>query len=228
MLLSALFPKNHLMFLLILCLSFSPLVSYGNSCCIKESQEYLTHRIKPSDKRYASFLMALNLIHQRHAKVLVETGTARNGDQNFEGDGGSTIIFGNWVAQNQSVLFSVDISPDALKNAESATQPFLQYIHFVCSDSIAFLNNFDLPIDFLYLDSFDYDFMDPTPSQEHHLREIIAAYPHLHQESVVMIDDCDLPGGGKGKQVIELLLSRGWKILFKGYQTILVQPSLGR
>jgi len=197
--------------------------SGGNSTHSIKPQEYLNHRIRPSDKRYDSFLMALKLLHQFNAKVLVETGTARNGDQNFAGDGGSTIIFGNWAAINQSVLFTVDISPDGLENAKKATQRYSQSIHFVCNDSIAFLDSFNQYIDFIYLDSFDFDSNNPKPSQEHHLREIIAAYPHLHERSIVMIDDCDLPHGGKGKLVIEFLLSRGWKILYKGYQTILAQ-----
>jgi hypothetical protein len=75
--------------------------------------------------------MALDVLHQRNAKMLVETGTARCGDQQFEGDGGSTIIFGNWAAQNQSVLYSVDISSASLENANMATQSYSKYIHFI-------------------------------------------------------------------------------------------------
>lgn len=94
-------------------------------------------------------------------------------------------------------------------------------IHFVCSDSIAFLQNFGKTIDFLYLDSYDFDFNNPLPSQYHHLYEIQAAYPKLSENSIVMIDDCDLPHGGKGKFAIEFLTERGWKILENRYQVIL-------
>jgi hypothetical protein len=79
-----------------------------------------------------------------------------------------------------------------------------------------------MPIDFLYLDSYDYEWNNPSPSQEHHLREIQAAFPRLHENSVVMIDDCALPQGGKGKLAIEYLKERGWKILLEQYQTILI------
>lgn len=58
----------------------------------------------------------------------------------------------------------------------------------------------------------------------HHCREIIAAYPWLTPHSVVMIDDCDLPYGGKGKLAIEYLTNRGWVIFRSGYQVILIQP----
>lgn len=93
----------------------------------------------------------------------------------------------------------------------------------VCSDSVRYLKSFGKQIDFLYLDSFDYDFNNPSPSQRHHLREIIAAYPWLTKESIVMIDDCDLAGGGKGVLVISYLINRGWKIAMQGYQVIMVQ-----
>lgn len=86
-----------------------------------------------------------------------------------------------------------------------------------------FLSRFDRPIDFLYLDSWDFDFADPAPSQQHHLREIIAAYPRLHAQSMVLIDDCNLPHGGKGRLVIQYLAERGWRVLHSEYQTLLVR-----
>jgi hypothetical protein len=189
---------------------------------IKEGVQYLANRIGKTDRRYPSFLLALQLLKSRHAKVVVETGTARNGDQNFWGDGGSTIIFGDWAAHNQAIFYSVDITPGAIENAKKATQAYAKHIQFFCCDSIEFLHHFSQPIDFLYLDSYDFNLQDPLPSQHHHLNEIMAAYPWLHKNSVVMIDDCDLPHGGKGKLVIEYLTARGWKIVYKGYQVILV------
>jgi predicted O-methyltransferase YrrM len=187
-----------------------------------EIERYLRDRIPSSDKRYVSLAKALNLLQQRKAKVVVETGTARDGKKNFTGDGGSTIILGDWVNQNRAFLYSVDISPKAVAKAKKATKLYSKHVDIVCSDSIQFLTNFKQPIDFLYLDSFDFDSGNPAPSQEHHLKEIIAAYPKLHKNSVVMIDDCALPHGGKGKLVIQFLLSKGWKILYEGYQAILV------
>lgn len=188
-----------------------------------EAEGYLTERIPESNKRHFSFMLALLMLKDRCAKTLVETGTSRDGDQNFIWDGGSTIIFSHWASQNQAMLYSVDIDPFAIGRAFKVTRSYADHIQLVCSDSVKFLEHFQQPIDFLYLDSYDFDFNDPAPSQNHHLREIIAVYPALHEASVVMIDDCDLPFGGKGKLVIEFLLERGWKIVYKGYQTILVQ-----
>lgn len=195
----------------------SPPVAYSSS------KEYLAHRISSRNMRYQSFIMALDMLRDRHAKTLVETGTARSGD--FNGDGGSTIIFGDWASRNNALLYSVDISQQHIDNARKLTKDYVNsgHLQLVCSDSVEFLVNFDAPIDFLYLDSFDYEWGNPKPSQEHHLKEVMAAYPYLHQESFIMIDDCTLPEGGKGKLVIEFLKEKGWKIVYDGYQVILSQ-----
>jgi hypothetical protein len=95
-------------------------------------------------------------------------------------------------------------------------------VHLVEGDSVNFLKNFDRQIDFLYLDSYDFEKNNPSPSQQHHLREIEAAYDKLTPQSIVMIDDCDLAHGGKGKLVIAYLLDKGWSIYAQDYQVILV------
>ena len=43
----------------------------------------------------------------------------------------------------------------------------------------------------------------------------------LHQSSIILIDDCNLPGGGKGKKAINYLQSKGWQILISKYQVLL-------
>ena len=80
-------------------------------------------------------------------------------------------------------------------------------------------------IDFLYLDSFDFELHNPSPSQEHHLKEIIAVAPRLRKSTIIMVDDCDLPYGGKGKLVIKWLKERGWVEHKSGYQVILVHKA---
>lgn len=191
-------------------------------------KHYLHKKIPKKDKRYPTFICALQLIKERNLKTMIETGTSRCGDKNYEGDGGSTIIFSEWAKDYKSEFYSVDINNDYLTQAKTAVQKHLgklyPQIHFVCSDSIAFLQNFGKQIDFLYLDSYDFEENNPLPSQHHHLFEIHAAYPFLTENSVVMIDDCDLPHGGKGRLAIEYLTDRGWKILENRYQTILIFP----
>lgn len=190
---------------------------------IKGNEKYLEGRLWHADKRFASYLLVLGLLELRQAKILVETGTARNGNLNFGGDGGSTIIFGHWASQNQAKLYSVDIDPKAVINSQAVVQVYGEHVEVICADSLGFLANFDQPIDFLYLDSYDFEYNNPLPSQQHHLYELENAYSKLHKNSIIMIDDCDLPHGGKGRLAIDYLLERGWKIVFKGYQVILTQ-----
>ena len=187
-------------------------VCYGN---------FLDENIPVNNKRYRTFALCLDELERRGAKVIVETGTSRNGKKNCLGDGCSTCIFSNWAFENNGTLFSVDISRQALKEAENALGIEKSSVFFVEEDSIEFLQNFEGEIDFLYLDSFDFDKKNPKPSQLHHLKEIQAALPHLSPEGFVMIDDCLLPFGGKGALVIEFLKSKGWEVLFSGYQVIM-------
>jgi hypothetical protein len=51
----------------------------------------------------------------------------------------------------------------------------------------------------------------------------MAAYPFLHQESIVMMDDYFENSGGKVRLVMDYLLERGWKIEMFGYQVIFVR-----
>jgi len=173
--------------------------------------------------RRSTFEKVLGLIEDRGVKTIVETGTARGGELAFLGDGGFTIIFGYWCSLNNARLYSVDISERALIRAKGVTKKYKDYIDFTQDDSVNFLMNFEKPIEFLYLDSYDFDVNDPEPSQMHHLREIEVAYDKLTPNAIVMIDDCGLPHGGKGKYVIKYLLSKGWKIYAQSYQVIMLR-----
>src|ERR1700722_15354318 len=200
-------------------LVFNPLVAdEGNSVPV---ENYLEGRLSKDDKRYATLLFALRLMKERRPANIVETGTSRFGNSNFVGDGGFTILMGDYVRDNDGIFYSVDTDIHALSKAASALGDSRHFVRLVNEDSVSFLQHFREPIDFLYLDSYDFDVNDPIPSQQHHLKEIMAAYPNLTKHSVVMVDDCGLPYGGKGRYVINYLVNRGWKILANGYQVIL-------
>ena len=186
-------------------------------------EEFLENRLAPTDKRYPTMLKFLQLMEERGARVLIETGTARSGERGCVGDGCSTLIFGSWLHQQEGrEFYSVDINPQAIECARQSTEAYPQ-ITLICGDSVGFLERFGKPIDCLYLDSYDFDANDPHPSQFHHLKEIIAAYRYLKPDSVVMIDDHDLPHGGKAAFVINFLERLGWRVLMKGYQVILIR-----
>lgn len=186
---------------------------------------YIKDRLISPNLREHTFLEALKLLSKYDVKTIVETGTARAGARGFDGDGGSSIIFGHWASLHNAHMYSVDIDLGALKNARSACKKYLACMDFVCNDSVEYLKKFDKQIDFLYLDSFDFDSNDPKPSQQHHLNEIKAAYDKLTDNSIIMIDDCGewLNEGGKGGLVIPWLLDHGWKVYIREYQAILLK-----
>jgi hypothetical protein len=185
--------------------------------------QYFEGRLLTQNGRFPTMMKAMELCESRGVKTIVETGTARCGDTNFDGDGGFTIIFGHWAYANNIDMFSVDISESHIDIAQKASVPFHRNLHFILQDSVEFLRTFQGKIDFLYLDSYDYNENHPGPPQAHCLKEIKAAYDKLHEASVVMIDDCNIPGGGKGKLAIEWLLARGWKKVTNRHQVILVK-----
>lgn len=179
-------------------------------------------------KRRDTFRKTLDLLSERNAKVLIETGTARIGLRGAKGNGASTIIFATWARMNSAVLHSVDISEESIDGAKAEVirQGLDAWVNWHLEDSLKFLVKFNEPVDFLYLDSFDYDKKDTAiqiASQEHHLAEFKAIESHLHENTLVLIDDCRLPNGGKGKLVVAYMLEQGWKVLMSEYQILLAK-----
>ncbi len=179
-------------------------------------------------KRRDTLREVLRLMGERKARVLVETGVARMGLEKSKSDGASTIVFGAWARQNDAHLYSVDIDPEATRRAGEAvaTMGLGECVTLVTSDSVAYLEAFTDSVDFLYLDSYDYHKTDTAiqqASQAHHLKEIKAIEGCLHDQTVILIDDCDMPNGGKGKLVIEYLTTRGWHVHASAYQVILLR-----
>ena len=180
-------------------------------------------------KRRVTFRKVLQLLDRTNAKLIVETGTSRYGLLGAKGDGAATIVFGKWAKENGAIMHSVDISEDSVKGsqAEVNAQDLGEHVQVHLSDSVQFLMNFEQQVDFLYLDSYDYskDLEVQRLSQEHHLKEFKAIEDRLHENTIVLIDDCKLPNGGKGKTVIEYMLKKDWKILIDAYQVLLVRKN---
>lgn len=178
-------------------------------------------------KRRGTFLKVLELIEKTKAKLIIETGTSREGLHGAKSNGAATIVFGKWAKQNKAFLHSVDISEKSVAASQNEVdrQELNSSVKIHLSDSIAFLENFKERVDFLYLDSYDYsdDIEVQTKSQIHHLKEFKAIENQLHDNSIVLIDDCDLPNGGKGKLVVEYMIKQDWKVLINAYQILLVR-----
>jgi hypothetical protein len=59
--------------------------------------------------------------------------------------------------------------------------------------------------------------------QEHCVKEVDAGLPLLHERSIILIDDNDLPGGGKSRLAKRYLATLGWRCILDARQTLWIQ-----
>ena len=168
-------------------------------------------------KREESFRMMVSFLSQQKKPVIVETGCARV-ENNFEGDGMSTLIFDCFVELNGGSLYSVDISHDSVNFALSKITSNRTKI--ACEDSVSFLHKFDQKIDLLYLDSYDLDPENPHPSSMHHIYELLAVSKCLKKGTMIVVDDNLSEEIGKGKYIADYLSKIGVPMIYSGYQQI--------
>jgi predicted O-methyltransferase YrrM len=149
--------------------------------------------------------------------TLIETGTLRDASLV---DGGSTILFARLANATDSQFYSVDNCQSHLDVAAAELKKVGLDARFACIDSVVFLSCFQTPIHILYLDSYDYAEGNPLPAQIHQLAEIGAAYGKLSDDAVILLDDCNIPGGGKGLLTDRWLTERKWNLLHDKYQKL--------
>ncbi|MEM7015192.1 MAG: class I SAM-dependent methyltransferase, partial [Verrucomicrobiota bacterium] len=150
---------------------------------------------------------------------IVETGCVRASDD-WEGAGGSTLILGLFAQATGGKLTSIDLSYANLEFARYECRE-INRITYVEADSVTALRRRRKPIDVLLLDSMD---TEMTGYDQHCLEEFRATENLLHDDSLVVIDDTVYEAGtfkGKGASAVPVMLEKGWRILFSGYQTIL-------
>lgn len=151
---------------------------------------------------------------------IVETGSMRVLD-NWAGDGQSTILFDQFVTFHGGEVLTVDMSPEC---GDLIARTCSEQVRFTCDDSVRYLHKLrttgDQRIDLLYLDSFDLDFNQPTPSAFHHIKELLAIWPALAPGAVIVVDD-NPPGMiGKGYLVENFFDHLGIPRVFDGYQKL--------
>lgn len=181
-------------------------------------------KYKPLNHRLESFRLALNLFFNRGGSLIVETGCQR--EANDWGAGCSTTIFAEVCDHfNKGQVVSVDNSQHRLSFCSNLLKDFSHVCKFHLSDSKEFLKNFELQIDLLYLDSYDWFPNEPMLSacQKHQLDEFLAAEDKLHEKSILLLDDVHLPNGGKSKKLEEILPSKEWKCIYKDHQSLWVK-----
>ena len=170
------------------------------------------------NKRSEGFEKIFKYLTTIENPVIVETGTYRE-ENNYEGDGCSTLLFDAFVDYHGGVVISVDIDPKACELAEENTI----FAEVIESDSVEFLGALEGKIDLLYLDSYNIEnwHNDWAPAA-HHLKELFAAKNCIKNGTLIVVDDNLIaPNGkrvGKGRLIYELMESLGIEPYFDGYQ----------
>ena len=181
-------------------------------------EEYFSG-IKPRlNNRKEGFQKIFDFLSDRKNPIIVETGTYRE-ENNYEGDGCSTLLFDMFVDYHGGSVLSVDIDPKACKLAQANT--VFTEVHE--SDSVEFLGTLDGKVDLLYLDSYNIqDWNNDWAPASHHLKELFAAKNCIKDGTLIVVDDnIKTPNGqrlGKGRLIYELMESLDIEPCFDDYQ----------
>ena len=181
-------------------------------------KEYFTG-IKPRlNNRAVGFEKIFNFLSSIKSPVIVETGTYRE-ENNYEGDGCSTLLFDTFVDYHGGAVLSVDIDPEACELAQKNT--LFTEVHE--ADSVEFLSTLEGKIDLLYLDSYNItDWNNDWAPAAHHLKELFAAKNIIRPGTLIVVDDnFQTTAGnliGKGRLINEVMESLGIEPYIFGYQ----------
>ena len=166
--------------------------------------------------------------------LIVETGCARSED-NYSGDGQSSLLFDKYIHNHGGEFFTVDISSESVEYSRS--KMVSNNTHVILEDSITYLKYLNTvllkenkKIDFLYLDSFDAPRDNPEvvfQSALHHLYEYTTILPSLKPNALIGVDDnwFEYRNGqsifaGKGQFVADYMYKINNPICFNGYQLL--------
>lgn len=147
---------------------------------------------------------------------ILETGMARQND-NYSGDGMSTLLFDEFVNFYDGQVKSVDINQETI---DFCSKLVSKKTELVCSDSVSYLfelSKTDVNFDLIYFDSFDIDWGNPHPSSFHHVKELIAIMPKIQPGTLIVVDD-NLQDKGKGQYIREFMSHIGKEPFFNEYQ----------
>jgi hypothetical protein len=118
--------------------------------------------------------------------TIIETGTYRE-ENNFTGDGCSTLLFDNYVNDRGGNVISIDNDPKACALASANTSNLTEVVE---SDSVEFLGTLRGNATLLYLDSYNIqNWQDDWAPAAHHLKELFAAKDIIQHDTLIVIDD---------------------------------------
>jgi len=169
------------------------------------------------DKRAKTFRKLFELMEEKNKDyyLIVETGCSRT-ENNYKGDGMSTVLFDEFVNFYDGKVISVDINKT---HCDFARPLVSSKTEIFCADSVKFLwrLNPQTEIDLLYLDSFDINFNKPHLSMLHHIKELCAIIGRLKNGTIIAIDD-NIEKAGKGGYIADFMENLGYKKIINGYQ----------
>tara|TARA_B100000700_G_scaffold139732_1_gene155808 strand:- start:729 stop:1385 length:657 start_codon:yes stop_codon:yes gene_type:complete len=193
----------------------------------------------PQRDRASSLSIVFELLDQKEDKsnyLIVETGCMRgdhkpvNSPYALGDDGASTYIFDDFINFYDGEVLSVDIKQENVDYADKYTSDRTSVF---CQDSVEFLWGLSEKekIDFLYLDSYDFEADNPIPSQLHHVKELCAVMKNLKKGTIIVVDDhlntpefeslrSTFAKGGKAAFVENFMDSIGAECLHDGYQIV--------
>ena len=193
------------------------------------------------EMREISFRKIFNYLDMfDHPITIVETGCVRI-PGNWS-DGQSTLLFDEYVKcrHTDSMVYTIDLDPNATAICKSMVS---DKVSIYTGDSVLVLREIgkrleqtSRTIDLLYLDSYDLDWDNPTPSAVHHLKELTSIIGLINPKTLVVVDDCALVFrgladalnnyilfsppviGGKGQYVAEYAAQVRASVAFSHYQ----------
>lgn len=163
---------------------------------------------------------------EKRGFTIVETGTLRKKDKWT--DGQSSLLFFEFLSFFGGELISIDTDRFALETCEKVLRESigLERALFtpICGNSVAELEKMDKKIDLLYLDSYDFEEINPLPSMIHHLKELASA-ANIRSKSpnlIIAIDDNFKEEVGKGKFIAEWAKETKKEIIHDGLQFVFI------
>lgn len=181
-------------------------------------EDYFTTTKTKLGARANGFEKIFAYLDERPNPTIIETGTYRE-ENNYTGDGCSTLLFDTYVNARGGTVLSVDIDPKACALASANTSDKTEVIE---SDSVEFLSTLHGKVDLLYLDSYNIeDWANDWAPASHHLKELFAAKDILAPGTLIVVDDNIKHNNkrmGKGRLIYELMESIGIDPFLDEYQ----------
>ena len=157
----------------------------GNLIYNSNEDTYEMFSENPGFRKHVNYLTFKKLFEEmKNIKnpIILESGIASAGTN-------STYLFNEYVRKYGGFFWSVDINKKLVDTHKHNMCPATQLI---CDDSVSFFNKWTAQhkeANVIYLDSYDLDFYNYSPSANHGLAEYNALRPVIKKNTLMLIDD---------------------------------------